>query len=330
MSTKIFKVSNRTKRDGLDYDTFMKKLCLESFEDDKICSPFEKAHFSIDMLRHETKSKHSRKVKYEDVCPKQHPYVSGLVIGIMDEIEKRIPPLVNMTLGLNEKATKKNETLLDNVIHDCKYVKDLPSILFEESNWSLFQILLLFLDRLEVPVFCTNIDMSTLNKLDNYPMQHNFGESKQKLTQVLDLNLKEMRREQVATTAFIMQKVQLWALMNVKYYLEIDSFLEWDEVYLESINFFRLLLGPVIVGFPSAYENYVKFKNSKRCNGDKIYNHALKAGHIFSVMVCNASFDYWHDKSLEIFNSPLLNTPSPITIESGKRPSILRISESSG
>lgn len=307
MSTKIFKVSTKTKRDGLDYDTFFDKYCVhhpkryfEAFEleDEEI--------YDINFKPHYIQSKNRGEVKYSKVCPQTPPFVSGLVIGIMNEIEKRIPPLTNLTYGCISSSTR-NEIWLDSVISNCKYVKDIPFTLFEEPTWSLFRILQLFLDRLESPVFCTDLSLA-LNekqfnfKLDSYPTKQCFA-NRTALTRYVDSSLKKMSREQVAMTSFIMQKIHKWTLMNSEYQLRARIQLKKEEIFHESINYFRLLLGPIMVGFPRSYSNLIELKKFQE--GPE-YKTSHEAGHIFASVICNTDFDYWHQKLIEVFS--LLDT----------------------
>lgn len=274
---------------------------LETLEEDDI------EDYNINYMVKNVKSKNKKKIKYSDVCPTKPPVVPGIVIGVMNEIERRIPPLNNILVGYTEMNDKSN-AILDSLIPNCKHEEDLPFTLYEEPVWVLFQVLQLFLDRLEVPAFCVDLNIASNEKLYNFPIKYNHG-SLGKVTQSLDECLKKMRPEQVALLSFIMQKIQLWALKNVEYHLRRNFSLSKDQVYIESIDFFRSLLGPFVISLPEAHLRALDLRSFQL--GESI---PCQISNIFAIISCDVGSDYWHQKSIEVFNDkdPKLRTKTSL------------------
>lgn len=296
MSTKTFKESLKTQRDGLDYDAFVKKFCPWKIQATSLETMTTNELY--DFKFQNIKSKDSGKVKYKDVCPTQPPIVPGLIIGLMNEIEKRIPPIHNIVHGYTESSSSRSEAILDSIMPRCKCLEDIPFTLYEEPTWCLFQILQLFLDRLESPVFCVDINLASNEKFYSFPLRYNHGASVNKVSKCIDRCLAKMRREQVATTAFIIQKIQLWTLLNVRYQLQKHPTLSTDSAYIESIDFFRSRLGKYVVGLPIAHLRCIEMRKFQK--GD---DNSCATDNIFALITSDVSCDYWHDKTVEVFNS---------------------------
>lgn len=301
MSIKIFKNSTKVKRDGLDFEAFSKKYSLNEFDNEPVISRNES--YDIDWNPPNIRSKDFGKVSYSDVCPDAPPYISGLVIGIMEEIEKRIPPLTNITHGYFD-MTSKCDALLDIAIENCKSPDTLPFTLFEESTATLFQILQLFLDRLETPIFCADVNLTSKELLYTYQIKYGFSNSLPNIMHYLEVSLGKMRREQVAMTSYIIQKLQSWCLMNVEYQLEKNHNLNKDNIFLESINFFRIMLGSFVVGFPMEYVHLMEYRQFRSRNQLKFSNSSEE---IFAIILSNVNYEYWHNKTIELFSSPSSN-----------------------
>lgn len=295
MSIKTFKNSTKVKRDGLDFEAFSKKYSLNEFDNEHVVLRNET--YDIEWNPPKVRSKDFGKVGYADVCPDAPPYVSGLVIGIMDEIQKRIPPLTNITHGYFQ-MTSKCDALLDLAIQNCKSPDTLPFTLFEESTATLFQILQLFLDRLETPIFCADMNLASNGLLFTYQIKYGFSNSFPKIMHYLETSFGKMRREQVAMTAYIIQKLQTWCLMNVEYQLRKNHNLDKDNIFLESINFFRIMLGRFVVGFPMEHAHLMEYRAFHSKNQLKVSNSKEE---IFTIILSNVDYEYWHNKTIENF-----------------------------
>lgn len=310
MSQKIFKESLKKRRDGITYDNFVDKYCEGNSSYNRRTVDKDEA-YELNYTITNVKTKDPGKIKYSDVCPSLPPIVPGLVIAIMNEIERRIPPLSNITVGYTHRNTN-SDAILDSVIHNCKYVENIPFTLYLEPSSSLFQILQLFLQRLESPVFCVDLNLASNEKFYNFPMKYNYG-SVSKVIQSLDLCLEKMRREQVALLAFIMQKIQLWTLKNVEHQLQKNPKLSKDQIYIESIDFFRSLLAPYLIGLPEAHLRAIELRKFQK--GDY---PSCQTANIFAIVTCDVSIDYWHSKSIEAYgvqDVELKRRPSENTLE---------------
>lgn len=237
------------------------------------------------------KTKYPNTVPYHEVCPASPPYVPSAIVGIMEELEKRIPPLTELKIPKTCNFDKA-ESNVDNLISQGPEIFEMPAYLHSDKTYILMQTLLLFLQRLSHAPFRTSAEFITMVhkfafSIDCHP--HLPLLEKNLITIFNTLNQTEM-----AIFTYMMGKLGLFMKINAAYELERNPDLNIHDIHCEATSFLASLFATGVINLPSTFgrSGLKELKTTE----SQVKNL------IFKILCGSINPTLWHELNIKIYD----------------------------
>lgn len=236
-------------------------------------------------------TKYPKSVPYSDVCPDKPPFVPSAIVGLLEELEKRIPPLLNFRV---EKTARydKAESNVDTLLTYGNSTYELPAYMRNDNTHVLVQTLLLFLQRLSRAPFSVSIDLIFMILKKTYSVEPQSHMPLLEKTLISIFNT--LSQQEVSIVSYFMAKIGLFMRMNSSYEMRRNRQLELRDIHCESTSFLSSLFGPYLIHLPASYARTSNLNGKCSENQTKCLIFKILSGGIHPTL--------WHELSINIYD----------------------------
>ncbi|CAH8873293.1 unnamed protein product [Trichobilharzia szidati] len=234
-------------------------------------------------------------LSYEQTVWSDLPNIPTLLIELLSEIDKCIPPLKYIGYGIGDYTLKHCDKIL-NVLLSARYESDFRKSIIHQCQRSLLaQIIVLFLLRMEDPPFIATSTLCSalLEKKISINLQTpKCDQYDANIEMIIKDCLTPLSIYQKATISYFIEKCQRWCQSEIAYQIKQNSKVEQNEVYSKLLEFLAHFFSKSLIGLPKSYISSLLLAHSN-ADLDNIREE------IFIVLTGMISSYFWHRNSIE-------------------------------